>query len=390
VAGSPADQPTFEAFLEPLQHLEWTILAVLSDKQTGLVPAVATVLPNSRYQFCQAHYLRNLAEPLTEVDSAFKMELRKTVRKHVGDLLRQEPRTAPSHAGVLTVTGLLPSPLEKPTAPAAPCSPLRDTLPVPEAEADEVITQLVRHTRYLLTLKGRPPFRLAGIETCERLQNVASLSLDLLATRYESRLAQLYQGLQVALAPFAQISQEVQQGAAWLRDIAYILEPSTAYPLSAAHVAGQLRGYLDTVLRLPKGTPTVYRFGLHLDTVSRSSWPGLFHCDDMPGVPRTNNGLESRCRDTGRRLLRTTGQKGLTQRTLQRQGAWELLPCPPTETQLLEALGQTLPEDLAQERQRFAEHRQRFRLQSRSLRQTQKQFDHLRQRWSSLQPTGTG
>jgi len=49
------DQPTFEAFLEPLKHLEWPILAVLSDKQTGLVPAVATVLPHSRYQFCQAH-----------------------------------------------------------------------------------------------------------------------------------------------------------------------------------------------------------------------------------------------------------------------------------------------------------------------------------------------
>ena len=201
--------------------------------------------------------MRNLAEPLTAVDSAFKMERRKTVREHVGDVLRQEPRPAPGHAGVLTVTGLLPSPLEKPTAPAAPCAPLRDTLPVPEAEADEVIIQLVRHTRYLLTLKGRPPFRLAGRETYERLQNVASLSLDLLATRYESRLAQLSQGLQVALAPLAQISQEVQQGAAWLRDIAYILEPSTAYPLSAAHVAGQLRGSLDTVLRLPKGTPTV-------------------------------------------------------------------------------------------------------------------------------------
>jgi hypothetical protein len=29
------DQPTFEAFLAPLTHLEWPILAVLSDKQTG-------------------------------------------------------------------------------------------------------------------------------------------------------------------------------------------------------------------------------------------------------------------------------------------------------------------------------------------------------------------
>jgi len=384
------DQPTFEAFLAPLKHLEWPILAVLSDKQTGLVPAVATVLPHSRYQFCQAHYLRNLAAPLAEADAAFKGALRQTVRQQVGDLIRQEPCTAPGQAGVLTVTGLLPSPLEKPTAPAAQSPTPRDTRTAPEPNADAVLTQLFRHTRYLLTLKGRPPFRLAGIETYERLQNVARLSLDLLATRYEARLAQLYQGLQSALSPFAQTDQEFRHGAAWLRDIAYILEPAPAQPLSAAHVAGQLRGYLDTVLRLPDVTPTLYAFGLHLDKVSRSYWPGLFHCYDVPGVPRTNNELESHFRDTGRRLLRTTGQKGLTQRTLQRQGAWELLPCPPTEAQLRGALCQTPPEDLAQERQRFAAHRQRFRLQSRSLRQTRAQFEQLRQRWSSLQPTGTG
>ena len=80
------------------------------------------------------------------------------------------------------------------------------------------------------------------METYERLQPVARLSLDLLATRYESRLVQLYQGLQAALSPFAQIYQECRQGAAWLRDIAYILEPSPVHPLSAEHIAGQLRG----------------------------------------------------------------------------------------------------------------------------------------------------
>jgi Transposase, Mutator family len=384
------DQTTFEAFLEPLKHLEWPILAVLSDKQTGLVPAVATVLPHSRYQFCQAHSLRNLAEPLAEADAAFKGELRKTVREQVGDVIRQAPRTAPGHPGVLTVTGLLPSPLEKLTAPACQSPTPRDTLTGPESKADEVITQLLRHTRYLLTLQGRPPFRLAGIETYERLQNVARFSLDLLAQRYEPRLAQLYQGLQAALSPFAESSQELQQGAAWLRDMAYILEPAATQPRSAAHVAGQLRGYLDTVRRWPKVTPTLYAFGRHLDTVSRSYGRGLFHCYDVPGLPRTNNEIESHFRDTSRRLLRTTGQKGLTQRTLQRQGAWELLQRPPTEAQVLEAVCQTSLEELAQERQRFAAHRQRFRLQSRSLRQTRAQFDHLRQRWSSLQPTGTG
>ena len=384
------DQPTFEAFLAPLKHLEWPILAVLSDKQTGLVPAVATVLPDSRHQFCQAHYLRNLAEPLAAADAAFKRELRQTVREQVGDVLRQEPQRQPGHAGVLTVTGLVPSPVEEPMAPAgqrpAPTAAPRTSRP----EAALVLTQLVRHTRYLLTLKGRPPLRLAGLETYERLSHVACLSLELLAQRYEPRLAQLYQGLQAALSPFAETYQTLHQGAAWLQDIAYILEPVATYPNNAEEIARQLRGYLDTVQRQPKGTPTLEAFGQHLDMVSRRYWPGLFHCYEMPGLPRTNNELESHFRDTRRRLLRTTGQHGQTQRTLQRQGAWELLSHPLTEAQLQEVFSQTPSEDLTQERQRFAAHRQRFRLQSRSLRQTQAQFNLLRQQWSVLQATGTG
>jgi hypothetical protein len=312
------------------------------------------------------------------------------VREHVGDVIRQEPCTAPGQAGVLTVTGLLPRPLAKPTAPAPQRPTPRDTRTAPAPKADEVLPQLFRHTRSLLTLKGRPPFRLAGMETSERLQHVACLSLDMLAQRYEPRLAQWSQGLQAALSPFAQTSQALRQGTAWLRDIAYILAPAAAHPPHAAQVAGQLRGSLDTVLRLPAVPPPFYAFGLHLDKVSRSYWPGLCHCCDVPSGPRTNNALESPFRDTGRRLLRTTGQQGLTQRTLQRQGAWELLPRLPTEGQLLGALCHTPPEDLAQERQRFAAHRQRFRLQRRSLKQTRAQFEQLRQRWSSLQPTGTG
>jgi hypothetical protein len=216
------DQPTFEAFLAPLKHLEWPILAVLSDQQTGLVPAVATVLPDSRHQFCQAHYLRNLAEPLAAADAAFKSALRKTVREQVGDVLQQEPQRQPGQAGVLTGTGLLPSPVEEPTAPACQRPTPSASPTVSDPEAEQVIAQLVRHTRYLLTLKGRPPFRLAGLETYERLHSVADLSLDLLAKHYDPRLGQLYQGLQSALSPFAETYYALHQGAAWLRDIAYI------------------------------------------------------------------------------------------------------------------------------------------------------------------------
>ena len=390
---SQQDHTTFEAFLQPLTQLEWPILAVLSDKQTGLMPAVTKVLPKSRYQVCQAHYLRNLAAPLAEADAAFKVDLRKAVRQQVGDLIRKEPQATPVPSGVLTVTGLVPSPIGPPPAPVAreAQSPPPSASPAAtRSEADAIVTALLRHTRYLLTLKGRPPFRLAGLETYERLDHVARVSLALVAERYDPRLAQLYQGLQAALSPFAATYQALQPGAAWLRDIAYILEPTGPQPCKGEQVAEQLRGYLDTLRPRPDLTPALGEFGHHLDTVSRSSWPRLFHCDDGPGLPRTNNEIESRFRDTSRDLLRTTGHKGLTKRTLHRQGAWELLPRPPIEAHFLDGLRHIPPQDLAQERQRFAEHRRRFRLQSRSRKQTQIQFDQLRQRWSTLPPTGTG
>jgi Transposase, Mutator family len=375
------DQKTFEAFLRPLKQLEWPIVAVLSDKQTGLMPAIRKVFPKSRYQFCQAHYLRNLAEPLADTDSAFKVDLRKAVRQHVGDLLRQEPQPQTDTGGVLTVTGLLPSPILRPETSGGS---------EPQSEADAVLSQLFRRTRYLLTLKGRPPFRLAGMETYDRLDDVARLSLDLLTQRYDPRLAQLYHGLQSALSPFAQTYQDLRQGAAWLRDIAYILEPTSTQVRKGDEVAKQLRDYLDAIQHQNHVSPTIDDFSLHLDKVSRSYWPGLFHCYEIPALPRTNNEIESHFRDTGRQILRITGQKGLTGRTLQRQGAWELLPRPVTEANLLNGLSQIPPQELAQERRRFAEHRERFRMQSRSPRQTQIQFAQLRQRWAALPSTGTG
>ena len=107
------------------------------------------------------------------------------------------------------------------------------------------------------------------------------------------------------------------------------------------------------------------------------------------GRTRTNNDLESRFRDTGPPAA-DHGAEGPNAADAATPGRLGVLPRPPTEAKVLGALRQIPSKDLAQERQRFAEHRQRFRMQSRSLRQTQAQFDQLRQRWSALQATGTG
>ena len=200
-------------------------MAVLRDKQTGVVPAGAMVFPNRRSQFWQGHSLRHLAEPLAAAEAACKMERRHPVRQHGGDVLRHASHTAPSPAGVLTVTGLGPSPLGPQEARTAPASQRREPRAcptAPEPAAEEGITHLVRHPRSLLTRTGRPPVRLAGMATSERLEHRARCSLDLLATPSDPRLAQLYRGLRSALCHVAQTSQACQQGAAWLRDSADI------------------------------------------------------------------------------------------------------------------------------------------------------------------------
>jgi hypothetical protein len=383
------DQPTFETFLQPLGKLPWPILAVLSDKQRGLLPAVATVLSDARHHFCHAHYLDNLAEPLADADTTFKVDLRKAVREEVGVLIRVEKASQTAPSNVLTVTGLLPD--EPSTVARSEIATSESSEPMSEAaQADAVVTHLLRHTRYLLTIKGRPPFRLAGIEMYQRLKGVVALTDDLLAHRHDPRMADLNHGIRTALSSFEDQCRDLLQGAVWLRDIDQILTPADNTPVTGEYISQQLRTYLDELLDLPDPSPLLDDFRHHLDKVSSSYWPGLFHCYDLEGLPRTNNDMESLFRDTKRRLLRTTGQKGQTRRTLQRTGAWELLPRPPNEAECLDALRQVPKSQLDQERERFNRHQERFLLHSRSTRRIDAQFDKLRQQWLSLAATSTG
>jgi len=381
---SRVDQDTFEAFLSPLKALDWPVLAVMSDKQRGLLPAVAAILPNALHQFCQPHYVRNLAEPIADCDSTFKVALRKSVRAEVGDLIRVEKSNQQSQHGLLTITGMLPDD-EPPSKDGSTTG-----VDPEETLAEEVVSQILRHTRYLLTLAGRPPLRLAGIEIYQRLQNLVTLITDLLSHRHEPGLLRLSEGIQTALSQYANQYQDLHQAATWLQEIANILEPPANQPVSGEHIAQKLRTYLDDLLDQTDLSPQLDTFRLHLDKVSRSYWPGLFHCYDFDALPRTNNDLESHFRDTNRRLLRTNGQRGLTRRTLHRSGAWELLPRPPTIAERIRTFRQIPTNELAKEQRRLRKHRQRFLMHTRSSRQLDAHFTRLRHLWLSLPPSGTG
>lgn len=410
---SRQDHTAFETFLRPVLKLNLPIHTVLSDKQSGLLPAVAVVFPNAAHQFCHGHYLGNLAEPLSTMDATFKTTLRKQVRKEVGVLIRTEQPTDEPQPGVLTVTGLLPdscsaAEVAVSTESEQECdaldhtSPGNDTSTTPSQEsveqtvdtsaqqADDIVTSLLRRARYLLTLKGRPPFCLAGVETYQRLQELAAFASELLAHRHHPQLQQLSRGIGDALAQTVNDYLAVQQGAVWLSGIDRILKPADDGSSTSDSVKLALRTYLDELLSLDNLPSGLDDFCQHLDKVSTSYWPGLFHCYDSQVTPRTNNELESHFRDTQRQLLRTTGQKGQTRRTLERTGAWELLPRPPNEAERFAALRQVESAELEKERQRLRKHLERFRLHTRSTKLANAQFRQLRQQWLALASTSTG
>jgi hypothetical protein len=93
----------------------------------------------------------------------------------------------------------------------------------------------------------------------------------------------------------------------WIHTAARIL--NNEEKLDAAEVERRLQALLDVMARdrdkAGALAPAVDRFL----RVSRSYWPGLFHCYSVKGLPRTNNDLEQFFGSSRHHERRTTGRK---------------------------------------------------------------------------------
>ncbi len=215
--------------------------------------------------------------------------------------------------------------------------------------------------------------RLTEVRDCLELLNQHSPDL---------RLVQLYQGLHKALQEAQDDYQQLRQAADWLEQLAAILD---AEDKSATQVRKALFDALESIQHESLTSPRMERFANAIYKTSRSYEKGLFHTYDIPALPRTNNDRESEFRELNRRLLRTTGQKGMVKRILQRQGAWELIPKPHSLKDTISALSQVEQDEFEKERHRFRLHRKRFRMHTRSPIQAAKQLTRLTKRWLELQ-----
>jgi hypothetical protein len=309
-----------------------------------------------------------------------KKTLRQAVRSDLGAVLRPK---SPENTGVLTITGLLPSPVASPTQEEAE-TPQEESKTSTAAEREGIIQDVLQRVRYLLTLKGRPPFRLAGVETFERLQEVKRCLDQLIRHDPEPRLVKVRDGLRRALKIVRRDYTQLRQAADWLEQIAEILDPDGKPPRSGAQVQAEWQKFLDQIEAESQASPPLQGWAEKMLKVSASYAPGLFYTYDVPSLPRTNNDRESEFRDLTRRLLITTGQVGAAKRLVLREGAWELIPGPGSLPETIEAISHVDDHEFLQEQQRVLTHRRRFRLHTRSAQQSHAQLGQLVKRWKAL------
>jgi hypothetical protein len=160
--------PMLERSRDLARDLGIPIFGVVSDKERSLVPAIAKVFPDTPHQFCQTHYLKNVAEPVEEEARALEEAAREVVTA-LRDVERRVERQGSPRQGAAEVRPA-PAPVEKTTAPDPPARP-SETLSRATEEA-QVAGALARAGTTVGKVSGRPILEPAGLKRFQRLEEV--------------------------------------------------------------------------------------------------------------------------------------------------------------------------------------------------------------------------
>lgn len=121
-------------------------------------------------------------------------------------------------------------------------------------------------------------------------------------------LARLQRLLESGLGATAGVWPMIAQGYGWMHRAAHLLgneEGRDVWELRRAY-----RGLLAEMSSEREALGPLSRAVGHFVKVTKSYWPGLFHCYEMPGLPRTNNDLEHCFGSARYHERRATGRKG--------------------------------------------------------------------------------
>lgn len=241
------------------------------------------------------------------------------------------------------------------------------TSPNPQQMVDELAEAYAARLRSVLSRTGRKPFRLAGLRLyADLLTLLGSLETSLTHLPDEPRLNCFAQAIREALLTFESEYTSIAEGYSWLLDISDILdvplpEPATEQPDTplSTTVQAKLTAYLAWLEQRTDLNPSLLAFRQHLQTLTQRYAPGLFLCYDIPGLPRTNNDLESLFGRVRRQSLLTSGPHYAKQR-LHEQGAWLLFDVLSNEQKQVQRLQRVSLAEWHDERRRMQAHQAPF------------------------------
>ncbi|GAF82516.1 unnamed protein product, partial [marine sediment metagenome] len=238
------------------ERLGKPVHAWMSDKQTAFVNTIAEVFPGVAHRYCKNHFMRDVAKPVLEADSASKMQLRRRVR------------------GLRTIEREI---LERHSS--------EDEETVDAAE--DVVLDYCSAIRGILNSNQGSPTHPAGLRMMDGLKKVRrslqvniDLGRDTPSHAYVSRLAsRIDRGFEVTADGFRQVRRGVKQ----VRAVERTLDPETGNCEEREEAFDTLRdGFAakqDVVSQ-------------HMAKLMESFKPGLFVGGDDVDLPEDNLDLE--------------------------------------------------------------------------------------------------
>jgi hypothetical protein len=112
------------------------------------------------------------------------------------------------------------------------------------------------------------------------------------------------------LTTTADLWPDVSRAFGWVHRVAHILH--NVHQENATAVRHRLRGLLGAMARHRQAAGTLAPALDQFLKVTRSYWPGLFHCYEVADLPRTNNALEQYFGTHRYHERRATGRKTAT------------------------------------------------------------------------------
>jgi hypothetical protein len=152
----------------------------MSDKQDAFVTGIAAEFPDVPHRYCDNHFLRDLAKPVTDADSHAKVQMRKKVRglRAIEQAVLARPKAEASDVVTPGAPGAAAAAVVAPAdLPAAVVAP-----------ADAVVLEYCAAVRGILNDDQGGPLHPAGLRMAEALAEVEeSLHRNLGAKKGGSR-----------------------------------------------------------------------------------------------------------------------------------------------------------------------------------------------------------